>query len=388
MKKILLVAFVMLQITAAWSQQAIFDAAPLASPVINDDKSVTFKVKDSLATSIAIVGDWLPKEGYATIPAKMTKAEDGIWSYTSKPLTSDLHTYQIVVDGLTTTDPNNPFVVRDVSTLYNMFIVPSGNADTYKVQNVPHGTVSKRWYESPKLDMQRRLSVYTPAGYETSKEKYPVLYLLHGAGGDEEAWLALGLAAQILDNLIAEGKVKPMLVVMPNGNVIQQAAPGEGIKGFYQPQFMIPKTMDGTYEESFPDIMKFVADNYRIKKGKENTAIAGLSMGGYHSLHISRYYPNTFDYVGLFSAATLPTADKKSPVYENIDVTLEQQKKNGYQLYWIGIGTEDFLYKANTEFKEKLDTIGMTYEYHESGRGHEWTNWRDYLILFLPKLFK
>lgn len=388
MKKYVVVALVLLQASFAWSQQALFGGESVASPQVNEDKTVTFKIKDSIAQQIAIVGDWLPKQGFAVQPAEMTKGADNIWTYTTNALTSDLHTYQIMVDGLTTTDPNNPFVVRDVASVFNMFIVPDGNADTYKVQNVPHGTVAKRWYNSPTLQMQRRLSVYTPAGYESSKEKYPVLYLLHGAGGDEEAWLALGRAAQILDNLIAEGKVEPMVVVMPNGNVIQQAAPGEGIKGYYQPQFMIPKTMDGTYEEAFPDVMKFVVDNYRIKKGKENTAIAGLSMGGYHSLHISRFYPNTFDYVGLFSAALLPTDDKDSPIYDNIDATLAKQNKNGYKLYWIGIGTEDFLYKNVLDYTKKLDGMDMPYEYHESGRGHEWTNWRDYLVLFLPKLFK
>jgi enterochelin esterase family protein len=236
--------------------------------------------------------------------------------------------------------------------------------------------------------MDRRLTIYTPPGYETGSEKYPVLYLLHGAGGDEEAWMALGRLSQIMDNLIAAGKAEPMIVVMPNGNVIQDAAPGEGTDGYYKPQFMVPKTMDGTYEATFPDIMKFVESSYRVKADKANRAIAGLSMGGFHSLHISRYYPNTFDYVGLFSAAIGVNDNVTSKVYENLDTTLETQMKNGYKLYWIGMGKTDFLYKSGEEYRAKLDKMGMKYTYVETEGGHTWTNWRVYLSQIAPLLFK
>lgn len=370
------------------SQQSIFTPRDSVNPQIHPDKSVTFKIKDSLAKEIAILGDWMPLNGFTAEPVTMKNDGKGNWTYTTEPLKSDMHIYRLIVDGYTTTDAMNPFVIRDVSTLYNVFLVPGGNADLYAVNDVSHGTVAERWYNSPGNNMQRRLTVYTPPGYENSDQKYPVLYLLHGAGGDETAWMTLGRATQILDNLIAQGKARPMIMIMPNGNVSQQAAPGEGIKGYYQPQFIMPKTMDGTYEETFTDIMKFVAENYRIMAGKENTAIAGLSMGGYHSLHISRYYPNTFNYIGLFSAATLPTKDKKSIVYENIDETLIRQKENGYALYWIGMGKDDFLYKSGKQYTEKLDSLKMPYEYHESEGGHIWSNWRDYLIIFLQKIFK
>jgi enterochelin esterase family protein len=298
-----------------------------------------------------------------------------------------LYSYSFIIDGFKTTDPNNPFIVRDVASVMNIFIIGGKQADLYKVKNVPHGTVARRWYDSPSLDMTRRLTIYTPPGYENSSEKYPVLYLLHGAGGDEEAWITLGRTAQIMDNLIAQGKAKPMIVVMPNGNVIQDAAPGEGTDGFYKPQFMVPKTMDGTYEASFPDIMKFVESNYRVKADKSNRAIAGLSMGGFHSLHISRYYPDTFDYVGLFSAAILPNQDADHKVYQNFDETLKQQMENGFELYWIGIGKTDFLYEANTQYREKLDNLGMKYTYRETEGGHIWRNWRVYLSEFVPLLF-
>jgi enterochelin esterase family protein len=179
-----------------------------------------------------------------------------------------------------------------------------------------------------------------------------------------------------------------MIVVMPNGNVIQDAAPGEGSDGFYKPAFMIPKTMDGTYEETFMDIVNFVEKTYRVKAKKSHRAIAGLSMGGFHSLHISRYYPNTFDYVGLFSSALLPGQNRGARVYQNIDETLKQQMQNGYKLYWIGIGKEDFLYKANLKYKKKLEDMGMPFTYRESDGGHIWKNWRIYLSEFVPLLFQ
>jgi len=207
-------------------------------------------------------------------------------------------------------------------------------------------------------------------------------------GGDEEAWINLGRTSQILDNLIAQGKAKPMLVVMPNGNIVQEAAPGESSLGFYKPTMQLPNTMDGRYEETFKDIISFVESNYNVITSKSGRAIAGLSMGGYHSLHISRYYPNTFDYIGLFSAAILPDSKVTSKVYENFDATLKQQMTNGYRLYWIGIGKTDFLFKYNEEFRKKLDSIKMPYEYRESEGGHTWTNWRVYLSEFAPKLFK
>ena len=201
-------------------------------------------------------------------------------------------------------DPSNVYMIRDIATYTNYFLVDGELSQNYFVCEVPHGTVSKVWYPSPTLGMERRrMTVYTPAGYEDSNKQYPVLYLLHGAGGDENAWSELGRAIQIFDNLIAQGKAEPMIVVMPNGNGAQQAAPGEAPNSMVKPQFMNPKTMDGEIEKAFPDIIKFVEKTYRVKKDKNNRAICGLSMGGFHSLYISAYYQNKIVYVGLFSAA-------------------------------------------------------------------------------------
>ncbi len=387
-KIILTLSLFVMVIIQMSAQQALWGAAGVVSPEVKEDNTVTFRFQAPNAKEVKITGDWMPAQGWTPGSEAMTKDEKGIWSYTTKPLDSDLYSYSFLVDGLKTTDPNNVYLIRDVASVFNVFIVGGGKADLYKVNKVPHGTVARRWYDSPGNSLTRRITIYTPFGYESSKEKYPVLYLLHGMGGDEEAWIALGRTSQILDNLIAQGKAKPMIVVMTNGNVAQEAAPGESSLGMYKPTFQLPNTMDGKFEETFTDVIKFVESNYRVKAEKSGRAIAGLSMGGYHSLHISRYYPNTFDYVGLFSAAVMPDAKVTSKVYADIDGTLNIQMKNGYKLYWIGIGKSDFLFKFNEEYRAKLDKMGMKYVYRESEGGHTWTNWRVYLSEFTPLLFK
>jgi enterochelin esterase family protein len=385
---VLIITGLLLLNISTFGQQALWGGAQIISPVINANNTVTFRFQAPDAKVVKITGDWMPSQNWVPGSEAMTKDEKGVWTYTTPALPSDLYSYSILVDGLKTTDPNNVYFIRDVASVFNVFIVGGGKGDLYSVNKVPHGTVSRRWYDSPGNGMARRITIYTPPGYETSSEKYPVLYLLHGMGGDEEAWIALGRASQILDNLIAQGKAKPMIVIMPNGNVAQEAAPGESSLGYYKPTMQLPNTMDGKYEETFPDIMKFIESNYRVKADKADKAIAGLSMGGYHSLHISRYYPNTFDYVGLFSPAIMPNDKVKSKVYDNFDETLTAQMKNGYKLYWIGIGKTDFLQKNVTEYRAKLDAMGMKYNYRESEGGHTWTNWRVYLSEFIPLLFK
>lgn len=387
-KLILIISILFMAAITVMAQQALWGGPEIVSPEIHENNSVTFRVQAPNAKEVKLSGDWMPAESWVPGSVAMEKDDKGIWSFTTEILAPELYSYSFNIDGFKTTDPGNPFIVRDVASVMNIFIVGGGQADLYKVNDIPHGSVTKRWYDSPGLGMDRRITIYTPPGYENGKEKYPVLYLLHGAGGDEEAWITLGRTAQIMDKLIAQKKVKPMIVVMPNGNVIQDAAPGEGNTGFYKPQFMVPKTMDGTYEANFTDIIKFVESNYRVKADKADRAVAGLSMGGFHSLHISRYYQNTFDYVGLFSAAILPNQDVSSPVYKDIDGTLKKQMENGYKLYWIGIGKSDFLFQGNSDFRKKLDEMGFKFTYRETEGGHIWKNWRVYLSEFTPLLFQ
>jgi enterochelin esterase-like enzyme len=379
MKNRIFTALLLLLSFGAFAQQE-----SIVSPELNADHSVTFRIQAPNAKEVKITGDCLPTRE----PQAMTSSENGLWTLTTQPLSSDLFSYNVLIDGFKTTDPNNVYLIRDVANVFNVFIIGGGKGNLYQVKSVPHGSVTRRWYLSSSLGMNRRLTVYTPAGYETGKGHYPVLYLLHGMGGDEEAWMTLGRASQILDNLIAQGKAKPMIVVLCNGNVAQEAAPGESSMGYYKPTFELPHTMDGLFEETFSDIIHFVETNYRVKTQKSDRAITGLSMGGFHSMNISRYYPNTFDYVGLFSPAIQPDGKPTSNVFSNIDNALQVQKKNGLKLYWIGIGKTDFLYDEVAAYRTKLDGMGMNYSYFESEGGHNWANWRVYLSEFLPLLFK
>lgn len=399
MKRLSFLAMFLLMSLATFAQQALWGAQDIISPEIHPDNTVTFRFLAPKAVKVQVTGDFLPTVKMETPfgmmdvagSADLTEGKDGIWEYTTpEPLASELYSYSFIVDGLKIHDPNNVYLNRDVASVTNIFIIKGGQGDLYSVNDVPHGTVARRWYDCPTLGMTRRLTVYTPAGYETSGKKYPVFYLLHGAGGDEEAWIALGRTAQIMDNLIAQGKAEPMIVVMTNGNADQEAAPGESSEGLIKPSMQRRKTttMEAGMEASFPDVVKFIESNYRVEKKKSSRAIAGLSMGGFHSLHISKQYPDMFDYVGLFSAAIMPREGSESPIYQDMEGKLKTQFAKNPKLYWIAIGNSDFLYKNNVEYREMLDKNGYKYEYYESDGGHIWRNWRVYLTMFAPKLFK
>ena len=365
------------------AQQTLWENASVVSPEINENNTVTFRLRAPKAVKVQVVGDCITKG-----VADMVANKEGVWEYTTpEALAPELYGYTFLVDGLKINDPNNVHMIRDVSTVTNVFIIGGERADLYKINDVPHGTVSKVWYDSPTAGFDRRLTVYTPAGYETSGKRYPVFYLLHGMGGDENAWSELGRATQILDNLIAQGKAEPMIVVMTNGNIALEAAPGESSLGYVPPTFQLPKTMEGTFETHFPEVVKFIDKHYRTKANKKSRAIAGLSMGGYHSLHISKQYPDMFNYVGLFSAAIMPGKNATSPVYEDMEGKLAVLFAKKPALYWIAIGKTDFLYKANEEYRKLLDEKGYPYEYFENEDGHIWRNWRIYLTEFVPRLF-
>ena len=289
MKKLFfLAALCLMGMTAKAQQNLNWGQGPqVVSPDVHADNSVTFNLIAPEAQRVQITGDFLPTqkikiENYGEYDAPgvvdLVKDDKGVWSFTTEALKPELYTYNMIVDGVKIIDPLNVYNIRDINNLFSVLLI-GGDArtDLYKVNKVAHGTVSKVWYESPTAGLSRRLTVYTPAGYETSGKEYPVLYLLHGIGGDENAWSELGRAAQILDNLIAQGKAEPMLVVMTNGNISQEACPGETSEGFKVPTMMLPKTMEGSFETAFPDVVNFIEKTYRVKKDKAHRATQILS---------------------------------------------------------------------------------------------------------------
>ena len=384
---------------SAFAQQALWGGPQVVSPEINQEEgTVTFRYRAPKAVKVTVSGDFLPTQVIDTPfgkfegpgVAELKEGKDGIWEYTTDfKVAPEMYTYTFNVDGNTVIDNNNMWVNRDVSSLTSAFIVPGERADLYTIQDVPHGTVSKVWYESATAGFDRRLSVYTPAGYNpTAKKRYPVLYVLHGIGGDEDAWIAQGRAAQILDNLIAQGKAKPMIVVFTNGNISQEAAPGENSTGYTRPTMQLPQTMEGTFETAFPEIVKFIDSNYKTIAKKQSRAICGLSMGGFHTLYISLNYPDMFGYSGMFSAAIGVSDPSISPIYQDFDKKLETYFSKKPALLWIGCGNTDFLIQANRDFVKKLQDNNYPHEYLENGGGHIWRNWRIYFTEFVPKLFQ
>ena len=395
MKKALFTIALALFAVTGFAQQALFSRNVVKSPEINADNSVTFRLHAPKAITVQLTGD--------CVDGVVSMKEDslGVWSYTTGKLEPELYSYSFIVNGMRMLDPSNIYQNRDVATWTSIFIISDqkgDKGDLYSVNKVPHGNVSKVWYESPTLKLTRRMTGYTPAGYDKGKN-YPVLYLLHGAGGDENAWSELGRAAQILDNLIAAGKAKPMLVVMTNGNPNTAAAPGEWDFGMYQPAMggggvQLPQAA-ASMDESFMDVVNFIEKNYKVAKNKANRAICGLSMGGGHSFQISKRFPNTFDYVGLFSAAvSVGQWGDRTPLLERMNTNEEYNKQMAAlfgakpKLYWIAIGKTDFLYQQNADLRKWLDSKGYPYTYRETDGGHIWRNWRIYLTEFSQMIFK
>lgn len=372
-----------LGVVNASAQQNLWQKQSVVSPEIATDGSVTLRLYAPNAKRVVVCGDMF--DDYNSEAREMRRCDGGVWEYTTEPLPSEMYCYWFSIDDSgDICDPANSYVVRDVGRQMSYFIIPGGRGDIYAAQNVAHGSVTRVW--APMEDgRERRMVVYTPAGYERSDECYPVLYLLHGMGGDEEAWMATGRLAEIMDNLIAEGKAEPMIVVMTNGCTGHVSAPGYSHEGMWRPY--MSGSMDGSFEAMFPTIVKWIDDNYRTRAQMEYRAIAGLSMGGFHSLQISKEYPTMFDYVGLFSAAVMRHKEGIA-IYDNRDEKLSEQFTLKPALYWIAIGKEDFLYDENVEYRKFLDEKGYDYTYVESGGGHVWRNWRVYLTDFAQLLFK
>jgi enterochelin esterase-like enzyme len=383
--------------------QAQAPARPAAAPAfrmpvviksaeILPDNKVTFRLYSKEAGKVTVSGEWM--EGFGA-SENLVRNDTGMFTLTVGPLKPELYSYSFTVDGVRMIDPNNVQVRRDGTRYESFFIIPGPNSDLYvNKDGIPHGTVSKVWYKSSVLNIDRRVYVYTPAGYENGKGKYPVFYLLHGAGGDEDAWTTMGRAAQIMDNLIAEGKASPMIVVMTNGNANQSAAQND------VPQLPVDNAQAmetyrkyaGKFEEHLvKDVVPFIQKNYRTYTDPGHRAIAGLSMGGAHTQTITNDNPGMFSYIGVFSMGLMnfgPQSQDAAKVAEVRNAKVEALKNSKPKLYWIGVGKDDFLYQSVVSLRADLDKHNFKYTYRESTGGHTWTNWRIYLSEFAPLLFK
>ena len=345
----------------------------VVSPEINGDKT-TFRLSANYATIVNLVGAWMENPYGAGVP--MVKGDHGVWELTIDTPSPEIYTYSFIVDGVMMSDPLNVFVQRDGSRYLSMLLVPGERTENYVEAN-QHGTVQSRWYTSSILGIDRRLTVYTPYGYEANpKKKYPVLYLLHGAGGDEEAWISMGRTAQILDNLIEKGLAEPMICVMPNGNPNQRAAQTLGLPET-EMDWRDQANRDAYVKSLCEEIVPFIEKNFRAIAKPASRAISGLSMGGGHTITASNLYPEMFDYICPLSAAGQSTAEQIATL-----------KAAGVKLYFLACGTTDFLYEGSVALDKTLTEQGLDHIFYQSDGGHVWSNWRLYLNTFAPLLFK
>ena len=381
MKRIIIALASLVMATGALCAQELTNFAfwgqkPVVSPEVQND-SVTFRLKADYATVVKLSGSWMPNPWGGTID--MTRGENNVWEVTIPLPEPEIYTYNFIADGVSVNDPQNVMVQRDGSRYLSMLLVDGERTENYKSAE-QRGTISHPWYDSKILGINRRLTVYTPYGYEANtKTKYPVLYLLHGAGGDEEAWSSMGRTAQILDNLIAKGLAKPMIVVMPNGNPNQQAAQTFGLPTT-EMDWRNPDNRNNYVRSLVEEIVPFIEKNYRTVAKKSHRAIAGLSMGGGHTIAASGMYPDAFDYI-----CPLSMGAQRTPA---LDAQLQGIKKSGYKLYWLACGNTDFLFENANELDAALTANGLEHTYFVSEGGHVWANWRLYLNTFAPLLFK
>ncbi|MBN2138068.1 MAG: hypothetical protein JW720_09690 [Sedimentisphaerales bacterium] len=336
------------------------------SPEVHSDRRVTFRLKAPKATSVGV------SVQFSRGQQAMTKDSDGVWSVTLGPAEPEIYEYEFVVDGLSVTDPANPWMKFWQGTAKNLVEVPGEGAKFFAEQDVPHGAVHVHRYRSKSLGVTRGFYVYTPPGYETSKDKkYPVLYLLHGMGDTENCWTVIGRANLILDNLIAGDKARAMIIVMPYGHTPRVPADVRSI-GRY-----------GAFEKDLlEDVIPYIEKSYSVSADRKDRAIAGLSMGGGQSLTVGLGNLDSFGWVGAFSSAV--------PRGESLDRLLAEPEliNEKLRLLWIGCGKNDFLFEANTVFIERLKKDKIHHVAHISEGGHEWRIWRRYLNEFAPLLFR
>jgi enterochelin esterase-like enzyme len=350
------------------------------SPEVSADRKVTFRIHAPGAEAITLVGSDIPNNGKGT---PMIKGTEGVWEATLGPLVPGAYRYHFNMAGVAVVDPRNPSTSESNNNVWSVAVVPG--SDVYDARDVPHGAVAEVFYQSSALGRTRRMHVYTPPGYGQSTGKYPVLYLLHGASDSDDSWTSVGRANFILDNLIAAGKAKPMIMVMPAGHTTRGG-------------FAVPRGSDEFARDFLNDIVPYVEKHYRVQTDRNSRAMAGLSMGGGQTLSIAVPNLARFGYIGVFSSGLFemfgssrgpaPAPDGPSWEERNVKVLDDAGLRKGLKLFWFGTGKEDFLLKTTQQTVAMLRKHGLDVQYDETEGAHTWLVWREYLSGFVPRLFR
>jgi enterochelin esterase-like enzyme len=358
-----------------------------AAPAINStevlpDRQITFRLYAPQATSVRFTSADIFNLGPK---AQMTKSDVGVWETTVGPVDPGAYRYNFSIDGLSVVDPRNTAISEANTALFSLVCAPG--SDLMDVKNVPHGAVASVTYFSKSLNRHRRMHVYTPAGYEANQEKYPVLYLLHGASDSDDSWTSVGRAAVIMDNLIAAGKAKPMVIVMPAGHTsasntvggLGRGRGGAGGAGGAAPR-------DEFFEDFRGDIRPYAESHYRVLADRPHRAMAGLSMGGMQTMNVAFTDLKDFAYIGVFSSGTIGDA----AAWESSHLTCldDASLKGGLKLLWFSTGSQDSLITNTRATVDLLKKHGFSPVFKESTGAHTWLNWRNYLIEFAPQLFQ
>ena len=373
-------------------------APQFVSPEVLPDKRLTFRIYAPQAEAVRLSAGDIPGMGQNN---QLTKAESGVWEITVGPIDPGAYRYNFNVDGVATIDPRNPAISESNNNVWSLVAVPG--SEIFDTKDVPRGAVAEITYNSTALGKFRRMHVYTPPGYETGRDRYPVFYLLHGAGDNDDAWSSVGRAGFILDNLIAAKKARPMLVVMPAGHTSR--GPGSPIGRSATEEFV---------NDFVTDVMPYVEKHYRVLSDRANTAIAGLSMGGGHTLQVAIPRLERFAYIGVYSSGLLgafpdlagrgrggrgaapapgtpaPTPPPTAAEWEKLHAAklADAGLKKGLRLFYFATGKDDFLLTTTQATVELFKKHGFSPVYKETPGGHTWINWRNYLADFAPQLFQ
>ncbi len=372
----------------------------VVSPEVLQDRRIVFRIYAPEAVNVGLQGSdltaGLRSAGRgAPGPQSMVKGENGVWETTIGPIEPGAYRYNFSVSGVSVIDPRNPATSESNANTWSLVYVPGG--DFMETRNIPHGAVASVHYYSTALKRTRRMHIYTPPGYESGRGKFPVFYLLHGAGDCDDSWSSVGRAGFILDNLIEAGKAKPMIVVMPAGHT---SAAGFGARAAAPPAGAAAAAPQAPPRDEFladflADIMPYVEKNYRLLPGRANRAIAGLSMGGSQTLNVSFTQLDKFAYVGVYSSGILgggrgAAAAPPGSQWEQQHLAMLDNAalKKGLKLIWFSTGLDDGLIANTRNTVDLLKKHGFNPVFKESPGGHTWINWRNYLNEFAPQLFR